>query len=123
MTLPWAKTWADMRPGHTDRERREHIREIASSDLKPPSEYIAHWGFRIRVFKAGSSRFDIENVPKVILDAFCRGQIVRDQSRFASVGLYDDDTIDHVRILEVIGERVTTSDQTIVEIYGRRGAA
>src|SRR5437867_11340799 len=94
--LPWAWTFADMRPGHTDREKREHIREIAAPFLASVPAGITQWAFRIYVTKGGAGRFDIENVPKLIIDSFCERQIREDRSAFAALALYPDDTIDHV---------------------------
>src|SRR2546425_10816686 len=104
--LPWAVTWADTRPGHTDRDKRERIREAGAAHLAPVFPEVKQWALRILVRKSGARRFDIENVPKLIVDAFCKRQIADDASRYPHVGLYDDDTIDHVALVQVAGERV-----------------
>jgi hypothetical protein len=76
------------------------------------------WALRIYVKKSGNRPFDIENVPKLIVDAFSRKQIQDDKSEYKYLGLYDDDTIDYVRIIEVGGERTSNVDSTMVEIFG-----
>lgn len=115
-----AFTYADIRPGHTDKEKREGIRLAASTGFPQ----IAHsdnekWAFKIHVKKSGNRRFDIENVPKLIIDAFCRKQIAADKSQYSDIGLYPDDTIDHVVFLEVTGERIEQQkeEKTEVEIF------
>jgi hypothetical protein len=117
--MPWAFTYADTRPGHTDPEKREKIRGAAGGPW-PYGPETQHWAFRITVRKSGSQRFDIENVPKLIIDAFCKRQLRDDKSRFPHLALYEDDTIDHVIGLQVNGERTVGPDSTLVEIFARR---
>ena len=118
--MPWAVTYADTRPGHTDREKRERIREAAAMAFTGAPIEIKQWAFRVLVRKAGRRAFDIENVPKLIVDAFCMRQISADDSRYPYLALYEDDTIDHVVVLQVAGERVVEAESTVVEIFGRR---
>lgn len=120
--IPWAVTYADTRPGHTDREKRERIRESAAAALTTVPLEVKQWGVRVLVRKAGRRRFDIENVPKLIVDAFCKRQIAADSSRYPYLALYEDDTIDHVVVLQVAGERVLGPESTVVEVFGRRPA-
>jgi len=120
LDLPWAHTYADMRPGFTDRERREHIREAAVAHAPQPLPQVMWWAFRITVEKTRRAAFDIENVPKPIIDSFCRRQIQRDNSAFPSVALYLDDTVDFVRMVLLFGERCSTADHTSIEIFGRK---
>lgn len=116
-----AFTYGDTRPGHTDIKKREEIRQAARmhTDGIPECQW---WAFRIIVKKAGQRAFDIENVPKLYIDAFCRKQIMRDRSCHMHLALYEDDTVDHVRVLEVRGERMTdrNEESTCVEIFARR---
>jgi hypothetical protein len=77
--VPW--------PGFTDRERRERLREEALKHFAGVPANIDWWAFRISVRKAGQRAFDIENVPKPIIDAFCAQQIRNDGSRHAQLGL------------------------------------
>jgi hypothetical protein len=83
---------------------------------------VRYWGFRILVTKSRRRRgeFDIENVPKLIIDAFCAKQFGKwdKHSKYCSLGLYDNDTIDTVCLLLVRGERSSGPDATSVEIHG-----
>jgi len=122
--LNTAFTYADTRPGHTDREKREEIRQVASRarPLQPITrEQCQWWAFRIKVCKSGNVRFDIENVPKLFIDAFCGAQINNDMSTHTELAFYEDDTIDHVKYLEIYGDRVQdkSDERTQVEIFGR----
>lgn len=121
-----AFTYADMRPGHTDREKRNMIREVAFQRF--PGDIYSEskkWAFKIYVEKSGRRAFDIENVPKLIIDAFCKKRIDRDKlndsqdSRVSNVALYPDDTIDHVVFLEVSGKRIDQNkdEKTTVDIF------
>lgn len=58
----------------------------------------------------------MDNVAKTIIDAFCSWQIVRDGSPHTELGLYPDDTFDHVHVLQVIGGR-GAMDCTKIEIF------
>ncbi|MBI3538165.1 MAG: hypothetical protein HY070_11500 [Chloroflexi bacterium] len=113
-------TYADTRPGRTDKEKREYIRGVAAKNLPSPIPKVAWWAFRIFVRKSGRNRIDIENVPKLIVDAFSAWQISRDNSPFLDLVLYADDTIDHVRFVQVAGKRTESEELTSVEIFGRR---
>ena len=62
--------------------------------------------------------FSAADIAKTIIDSFCAGQIARDGSAFTQLGLYPDDTFDHVRVLQVIGNRSDTVDSTLIEIFG-----
>jgi hypothetical protein len=113
LQLPWATTWGDRY-----RDRREKIREQAAPKLLKRPDGVDKWAFRISVSKSGRSRFDIENVPKQIIDAFCASQIQSDKSQYTTLGLYPDDTLDHVVILEVAGSRAVSKEETTrVEIF------
>ena len=115
LDVPWAHSYADMRPGRTDRERRENYRSAANGKLAPLPPIVYWWAFRIAVSKAGRP-LDVDNVAKTIIDSFCVRQIRRDDSSYEHLGLYPDDTFDHVRVLQVIGRGATT-DATRIEIF------
>jgi hypothetical protein len=72
------------------------------------------------VGKAGRRHFDIENVVKPIVDAFCAGQIKSDRSQYKNLGLHPDDTLDHVVLLEIAGSRIVGQATTRVEIFAVR---
>lgn len=117
LTVPWAHTWADMRPGFTDIERRENFRREASKFLKPFQPInIDWWAFRIYITKAGRL-LDLDNISKPIIDSFCLKQINKDNSTYEKLGLYPDDTIDYVRIIQLSGEP-NVIDSTRIEIFG-----
>ncbi len=117
LQVPWAHTWADMRPGKTDLERRERLRTAASEHIASIPAHVSWWAFRISVRKAGRRPFDVENVPKPVIDAFCGRQIRRDKSTFGQLALYPDDSVDHVRFIQLIGERSQTGDSTTIEVF------
>jgi Holliday junction resolvase RusA-like endonuclease len=116
LKVPWAHTWADMRPGRTDRERREAYRKAAVENIALAPTNTLWWAFRITVEKAGRP-LDVDNVAKTIIDAFSARQILKDMSPFTQLGLYPDDTFDHVRILQVVGSRSTGADSTFIEVF------
>ena len=112
-----AFTYADMREGFRDKDKREYIRSEAVKRFPDDIPSIKWWAFRIFVRKTNSRPFDIENVPKLIIDSFCKQQIDRDKSKYKELGLYKDDTIDYVKVLMVGGSR-SKKDFTKVEIFG-----
>ena len=116
LNVPWAHSYADMRAGKTDRERRENYRNAAAGSLSTIPTNTLWWAFRITVQKAGRP-LDVDNIAKTIIDSFCTSQIKRDGSPFSHLGLYPDDTFDHVRVLQVIGNRSTTADSTLIEVF------
>lgn len=118
LRVPWAHTYADMRSGKTDLERREAYRKAAIENISPTPTEALWWAFRITVEKAGRP-LDVDNVAKTIIDAFCERQIERDNSPFSRLALYRDDTFDHVRILQVIGAPGTGADSTFIEVFAR----
>jgi len=112
-------TYGDTRKGHKDKDKRENIRKAAAPfPPKPTGQY--EWAFRISIQKSGKRSFDIENVPKLFIDAFCGKQIKKDSSNYYELNLYDDDTIDYVTYLQIVGKRTENIDMTNVEIYSRR---
>ena len=116
LDVPWAHSYADMRPGKTDRERRENFRGAAAGRLQATPSSLLWWAFRIAVAKSGRP-LDVDNVAKTIIDSFCASQISRDASAFIHLGLYPDDTFDYVRVLQVFGKRSDASDSTRIEIF------
>ncbi len=105
-----------------DFENRELIRKAALDGFPSAIPAVKFWGFRIDVRKCSKpmKEFDIENVPKLIVDAFCKKQFKTfdRMSQYKNVALYENDTIDTVRLLEVRGERVHGPDVTFVEVHG-----
>ena len=108
-------------PGKSDLERREKLRKEAEGRIHIPEGPIRWWAFRIRATKAERPWIDADNIPKIIMDAFCKRQLERDGSRYGQVGLYEDDTIEHVRYVAILaapGDR----DRTIIEVFGKKSA-
>lgn len=116
LEVPWAHSYADTRPGKTDRERRENYRNAAAGVIQAVPAGVLWWAFRITVSKTGRP-LDVDNIAKTIIDSLCARQITRDCSSFTHLGLYSDDTFDHVRVLQVIGSRSTTADSTCIEVF------
>ena len=83
--------------GNNEKAKRERVRSAAGQGFSNSVPKVTWWAFRIFVKKSGKA-FDVENVPKIIVDAFCAKQIAGDQSRYTQLGLCPDDTIDYVRI-------------------------
>ena len=88
LELPVVFTYADTRPGRTDRDKREMIRAAARLRMSNEIPRALWWGFRIYVKKSGRGPFDVENVPKLIVDAFSKRQIDRDGSEHGALGVY-----------------------------------
>ncbi|MCH4094674.1 MAG: hypothetical protein LKE96_10360 [Acetobacter peroxydans] len=116
LKVPWAHTYADMRSGKTDLERREAYRRAAIGVISLVPANVLWWAFRITVEKVGRP-LDVDNIAKTIIDAFCARQIARDKSSFSLLGFYPDDTFDHVRVLQVIGTRSAIADSTFIEVF------
>ena len=108
-----AKTW-----GGEDREKREAIRKAAKASIPRFRPEARWWAFRIYVRKIHD--FDVDNIPKLVVDAFCSGQLRLDRSDHTKLGLYEDDTVANVGMVQVAGERVEADESTEIEIFGRR---
>jgi len=116
LKVPWAHTYADMRPGKTDLDRRENFRKAASEVMRSKPLNPLWWAFRISVGKSGRL-LDVDNIAKTIIDSFSESQLVRDKSEWPHLALYRDDTFDEVRILQVIGAPSTLADSTYIEVF------
>lgn len=115
LQLAYAQTY-----GANDRSKREVIRQLAITQFSVIPTGTQRWAFRIFVRRTGIQSFDLDNVPKLIVDSFCGSQIVRDESPHARAELYPKDTLDHVAVIQVAGERCSESDSTVIEIFRRR---
>ena len=111
--LPFVYTY-----GNQDKEKRERIRAKAAEGFPVILPKVKWWAFRIDLKKSGIRDFDADNVPKLIVDAFSLKLIHKDRSKFLKLGLYEDDILDFVRIIEIKGERSQIGDSTDVEIFG-----
>lgn len=113
--IPHAFTW-----GKRDSEKRETIRKAVASRFPASVPNARWWAFRLYARKTARQGFDVENIPKLIVDAFARSQIRLDRSKYLQLAIYEDDTIDSVGMVQVAGEVSATTDSTRIEIYGRR---
>lgn len=105
--FPHVFSYADTRPGHTDKEKRNLIRQHAFKKCPDSVPTNACWGVDVSVQynKKRKRPIDIDNIPKLIIDALCKKQIHSDKScKYIKLGLYDDDTIDHVGLLKIEGK-------------------
>jgi len=68
--------------------------------------------------KGEAGPLDLDNVVKRIIDAFSSSQLARDGSPYAELGLYPDDTSDHVRFPQILGGR-GAADCARIEIFVR----
>jgi hypothetical protein len=114
ISMDWVCSYSNTNP--PDRERREQYREaaIAQGAIRRVPNAL-WWAVRIEIVKAGRM-LDIDNVPKVAIDAFCAHQVARDRSEYLETGIYPDDTIDFVRELQVSG-RPGSESKTHVEVF------
>jgi hypothetical protein len=113
--IPHAFTWGDK-----DRDKREMIRRAVASKFPAVVPDARWWAFRLYARKAGSQGFDVENIPKLVIDAFARLQIQRDGSQYPQLGIYEDDKIDSVGMVQVAGESSRDGDSTVIQVFGRR---
>jgi hypothetical protein len=115
--IPSIYTWGDK-----DLSKREEIRRYALKNLpqKPPK--CKWYAFYIEVERNPLERsLDIENVPKLIIDAFSSDQIYKDKSRYSKTELYADDDLKHVRAVQIEGKFSDNgSNNTGVWIFGKR---
>jgi len=113
--IPAIYTWGDR-----DIDKREEIRRIALKNFPARPFDYEYYGFRIKVKKKKFGRdFDLENVPKLIIDAFSGWQIDRDRSAYRQVEIYKDDTMRWVRAVQIEGGFTNDKDNTEVWIFGK----
>jgi hypothetical protein len=114
ISIPHAETW-----GGFDREKRERIRAAVIEQWSESVPAARWWALRLYARKAGA-KWDIENIPKLVVDAFSAEQLAKDSSSYPQLGLYQCDTIECVRMVQVAGEPCAGGDSTLIEIYGAR---
>ena len=107
--------------GDKDRDKRENIRRNALKNFQKKPYRCKWYGFRIKVERSMFKRpLDIENIPKLIIDAFSSEQIDRDKSRYPRMKLYPDDTLEHIRVIQIEGKFSDNKDNTEVWIFGKK---
>jgi len=115
--IPSVLTWGDKDPN-----KREEIRRNAFENFPEKSPKCEWYAFYIAVERNPLERpLDIENVPKLIIDAFSSNQIDRDKSGYSKMGLYPDDDLKHVRAFQIEGKFSNDRrDNTEVWIFGKK---
>jgi hypothetical protein len=117
-SIPAIYTW-----GEREKEKREIIRRIAIKNLPKGHIFNYKWyGFRIKVRrrrKLKGRRFDIENVPKLIIDAFSKKLIENDNSKYPKCAIYKDDILDYVKAIQIEGD-FNKQNSTEVWIFGKK---
>lgn len=114
VTIPHAFTW-----GTSDLAKREAIRRAMAPEWPTSIPQAKWWAFRLFAHKSNAN-WDVENIPKLVIDAFSLEQILKDRSAYPRLGLYDTDTISHVRMVQVAGVSTHGEDFTVIEIFGAR---
>ena len=109
-----AYTW-----GGGDRDKREDIRKAAVGAFPASVPAARWWAFRLYARKTGAG-WDIENIPKLVVDAFSTEQITKDGSKYPQVRIYEKDTIEYVRMVQVAGEQDRSRDALTLEVFGRK---
>jgi hypothetical protein len=115
--IPRIYTW-----GEKEKDKREEIRRNAIANFPDSAPRCEWYAFSIEVDRSGLERpLDIENVPKLIVDAFSKGIIQKDKSRYPKVGLYPDDDLRHVRAFQIEGKFNNAGrNNTQVQIFGKK---
>ena len=104
--------------GSGDLAKRELVREAATQVFPAQVPVANKWAFRILVRRP--DKFDVDNIPKIIVDAFCAKQLRSDRPKYLSVSLYEDDTVQHVTMVQVAGESSEGEFLTRIEVFGHR---
>jgi len=115
--IPYAYVWGNW----DDRDRRENIRRELVG-VFPDTDNIPRprwWAFRIFAEKGGC-RWDVDNLPKLVVDALSREQLREDNSEFQHMALYENDTVEFVRMVQVAGEKSERQDRMVIEVFGAR---
>ena len=108
--------------GNNDREKREVIHQSAYSEIpKRLSTENYVWGFKIYFTKNKNSkhRCDVDNIPKLILDSFSKKLVEEDNSKVEEAGLYEDDSLEYVKFIEVYGD-LGEEDKVLIEVYRKK---
>jgi len=114
--IPYAYTWGCCDKGR-DRERRENIRRESVGEFPRDIPKARWWALRIFAEKQGDG-WDVDNLSKLVVDAFCGKQLRDDNSEFQHMELYKDDTVEFVRMVQVAGEQSQHQDRTVIEVFG-----
>jgi len=103
------------------KRKREEIRSYAIEKFPDKLHECDWYAFYIEVERSSKRLIDIENVPKLIIDAFSIEQIDKDKSRYPKLGLYPNDSLKHVRAFQIQGKPIDNEkDNTKVWIFGKK---
>jgi Holliday junction resolvase RusA-like endonuclease len=103
-----------------DMKRREEIRQKACGNNLVPRNKSYAFRISIYIYPQRKPCLDIDNVPKLILDAFSKNMIEKDNSKYPDCWLYEDDCYPSVKIIEVGVVKEVKSmldEKVIVEIF------
>jgi len=99
-TLPFCTTYSGTKTKDGKKKDvviREQIREYAINHISRPSPTLGKtFHFVLCGLKNGKRSIDVENMSKLVIDAFCIKQIIADNSKYTEAGLYPDDNINFV---------------------------
>ena len=99
-----------------DKQRPEDIRALVADDPEFPRNMPDDTLWAFRILGRTGKKLDVGNIPKLIVDSFGKKQIQCDNSGYPNVGLYPDDNINYVRLIEVGGEPANKTEAK-VEIF------
>ena len=113
--IPHIYTWGDR-----ELQKREEIRRCAKEGFPANIPNCKWFAFDIKVKRKCTERpVDIENIPKLIIDAFSEGITKHDKSAYRNLALYCDDDLQNVRALSIEGDFCYEESSTEVWIYGK----
>jgi len=112
VTIPNAFTW-----GSKDLEKREMICAAVTEHMPKEKPAASRWAFRLYAKKGGGHGFDVENIPKIIVDSFSGNILRKDNSKYLELELYSDDKVDCVAMVQIAGEAYFGGDSTRIEIF------
>lgn len=69
--------------------------------------------------KNSKHRCDVDNIPKLILDSFSKKLVEEDNSKVEEAGLYEDDSLEYVKFIEVYGD-LGEEDKVLIEVYRKK---
>jgi len=91
--------------GEGDHQKREEIRKSASKGFPCRLPNCKWFASSIKVKRNSAERkVDIENIPKLIIDAFAEGIVRNDESVYSNLVLHADDDLKNVRALTIEGD-------------------
>lgn len=107
--------------GGRETQKREDIRRYATEGF-PSGVFNYRWyGFHIKVNRNMlKKKLDLENVPKLIVEAFSGSKIEQDHSEYLQLELYPDDHLGYIKAIQAEGELTLDEDDAEVWIFGKK---